>query len=355
MKPLVIAHPQGQRTLLSYRVPANQRGFAIRPEPNRGGVGHVVLGDRRETPGGLPVHAWLAAGTPTEAYALAYKIVAEAEHAVMVSTHLGERMVDGLLSYAMQPDGNLLRLTLEFAPVGSAFADGVRLVGVATMPRRYYEQHEFPEPMWGGYPFRVPPGVREGDVLVMMAEDTFAYGLDAALGPGSFLIDSLGVHIYPKMHIGYHPLSGATWPAPEYLYWAKEERETITPTATETITLAFRGVPNITNPVAHYSKHERTVSGASPALPTAQFLGPQVRAGLVALGLWYNGSPKANAYLQGARALPIWWGDTTIEFQPGMLLTYEPITAAGTYARVARAEPDYGSDSTALLVIGAQS
>ena len=108
-------HAGGVRELSHARFPPQSRAYAHASESTTGFA--FVRGDGRPLPSPLSVTAVVDGGSGRlrDAYALAYAIAEEAVTATSVTLHYGSFTTDGVLGYGMQPEGNTIVLTLEFA------------------------------------------------------------------------------------------------------------------------------------------------------------------------------------------------------------------------------------------------
>ena len=117
---LVTADSHGRRELRMYTMQPLARSFARSFVPNVGQIeGHaplVTLGDGMENPAEVALTATVEGGSLAGSYALAYRIVQEAEAAIAIAWHWGSVNVRALLGYDVRPDADRVLLTLRFLP-----------------------------------------------------------------------------------------------------------------------------------------------------------------------------------------------------------------------------------------------
>lgn len=113
---ITITTPSGSRTINQARVTQDDESRDLRGEVE--GDRLIVYGDGGQTPAPLVVEVELQEATNALTGGLAQNVIDEAKVATSVTTARGVRGVDGILSHSLSSDGQLVRLTLEFAPTG---------------------------------------------------------------------------------------------------------------------------------------------------------------------------------------------------------------------------------------------
>ena len=114
-------HAGGVREVSGYTTPRYSVTYARTAERTAGATQTIRgWGDGGALPAELAVTLFVQDDTAelSDAYDLAYDIIAEAETASEVTTHAGQYAIAGLLGYDVRPDGLNALLTLRFAAAG---------------------------------------------------------------------------------------------------------------------------------------------------------------------------------------------------------------------------------------------
>lgn len=115
LTPLQIVTPTGTRAIKAYTLPSRDREWAINPTRNRGGF--LARGDLLERQSPYAARAELAAASLSDAYTLAYEVIADAEAATDVGTHEGGFTIAAFLGYEIEPTAHdTVALTLRWLP-----------------------------------------------------------------------------------------------------------------------------------------------------------------------------------------------------------------------------------------------